>query len=202
MDFPDFSLEKKFWSIDKLVAGIDEAGRGPIAGPVVAASVIFPINTPIIEGLNDSKKISEKKRTLIYDKVIENSLAYSYSFIDNFKIDEINILQATMLAMTTSVEKLSVNPNHLLVDGNYFKPYFITYDTIVKGDAISASIAAASVIAKVTRDKWMIEVAHKEYPEYDFINNKGYGTKKHYQAIEKHGICKYHRRSFLKKSGY
>ncbi len=198
MDLPDFSVEAGLWSKNLTVAGVDEAGRGCIAGPVCAAAVIFEKDV-LIEELNDSKKLTEKKRELILCNINHLSLSSAHCFVDNDKIDEINILQATMLAMTNAIESLNPKPDHLLIDGNYFKPYFISFEKIVGGDGISSSIAAASILAKVTRDRWMKEVAHNEFPEYNFARNKGYGTKEHYKAIEKYGICKYHRKSFLKK---
>lgn len=198
MDKPDFSIEKKFWSKKLLVAGIDEVGRGSIAGPVCASAVIFPFYSEIIEEINDSKKLSELKRNELFNLIINQSVDYSSCFVDNIEIDRINILQATMKAMNNSVENLKVQPNHLLVDGNYFKSYFKTFDTIKKGDSISVSIAAASIVAKVERDKFMVEVANEEFPNYKFDKNKGYGTKEHFEAIGKYGICKYHRKSFLK----
>jgi ribonuclease HII len=196
LTLPDFSIEKKLWKENLVVAGVDEAGRGPIAGPVCAAAVVFKDETKI-EGLNDSKQLTEKKREDLFEIINSEVLSVAFDFQDNLIIDKINILQATMNAMMNSIEKLNHKPNHLLIDGNYFSPFFVSYETIVKGDTISASIAAASIIAKVKRDRWMKEIAHNEFPEYNFDKNKGYGTKEHYQAIEKYGICKYHRKTFL-----
>lgn len=181
----------------KVVCGIDEAGRGPLCGPVCAAAVVLPLDFEI-EGINDSKKLSEKKREKLYDVITENAVAYSVSMVDAKTVDEINILQATFLAMRNAVNGLSVKPDLALIDGNQ-KPHLeIEERTVVKGDAKSVSIAAASILAKVTRDRYMIEL-DKKYPEYCFSKHKGYGTKLHYEMIEKYGICPEHRKSFLKK---
>lgn len=181
----------------KVVCGIDEAGRGPLCGPVCAAAVILPLDFEF-EGVNDSKKLSEKKREKLYDVITENAVAYSVSMVDAKTVDEINILQATFLAMRNAVNGLSVKPDLALIDGNQ-KPHLeIEERTVVKGDAKSVSIAAASILAKVTRDRYMIEL-DKKYPEYCFSKHKGYGTKLHYEMIEKYGICPEHRKSFLKK---
>ncbi len=179
------------------VCGVDEAGRGPLAGPVCAAAVILPQGL-VIEGLNDSKKLSEKKREMLYDKVVENALAWSVAFASEAEIDEINILQATFLAMKRAVEGLSVKADYALIDGNRMPPLGIDGETVIKGDSLSMSIAAASIIAKVTRDRLMLEI-DKEYPQYLFSQHKGYGTALHYEMLEKHGISPVHRRSFLKK---
>lgn len=181
-----------------VVCGVDEAGRGPLAGPVVAAAVILP-KGHIIEGVNDSKKLSEKKRDFLYDKIIEECISYSVGTASEKEIDEINILQATFLAMRRAVEGLEIKPQLALVDGNQVPPLNdVDVETVVKGDAKSASIAAASIIAKVTRDRYMIEMAEK-YPQYHFEKHKGYGTKLHYEMIDEYGICDIHRKSFLKK---
>ncbi len=181
-----------------IVCGVDEAGRGPLAGPVFAAAVILP-KGHIIEGVNDSKKLSEKKRDMLYDKIIDECVCYSIGTASEKEIDEINILQATFLAMRRAVEGLEIKPRLALVDGNRVPPLNdVDVETIVKGDAKSASIAAASIIAKVSRDRYMLEMAEK-YPEYHFEKHKGYGTKLHYEMIEKYGICDIHRKSFLKK---
>lgn len=180
------------------VCGIDEAGRGPLAGPVCAAAVILPPETEI-EGLNDSKKLSEKRREALYDVITAQAVAYGIAFASEQEIDEINILQATFLAMRRAVEQLTVRPDIALVDGNR-EPNLggIPVRTIVKGDSLSASIAAASILAKVTRDRFMIEQdAH--YPEYGFAIHKGYGTQAHYAALRAHGPCPIHRSTFLKK---
>ena len=179
------------------VCGVDEAGRGPLAGPVYAAAVILPEGCEI-EGLNDSKKISEKKREKLFDVIIEKAVSYSIASVDEKTIDEINILQATYLAMRKAVEGLDVPADYALIDGNRMPALSIDGETIIKGDANSPSIAAASILAKVSRDRYMLE-ADAKYPEYQFAKHKGYGTKLHYEMIAEHGICPEHRRSFLKK---
>ncbi len=179
-----------------LICGIDEAGRGPLAGPVCAAAVILPKGL-VIEGVNDSKKLSEKKRTILYDEIIKNAIAYSVQFVFQDVIDEINIRQATHLAMDNAVRSLSSSPSILLIDGNdniRFEGYESRY--IVKGDSNSHTIAAASILAKVTRDRYMIEIA-KKYPEYGFERHKGYGTKAHCEAIQKYGVLPIHRKTFM-----
>ena len=181
----------------KIICGVDEAGRGPLAGPVCAAAVILPENHNI-EGLNDSKKLTEKKREALYDIIRNEAVAYSVAMASEKEIDEINILQATYLAMRRAVAGLSVQPDFVLVDGNRDPILGIDTRTVIKGDALSASIAAASVLAKVTRDRYMLEISEK-YPEYQFPKHKGYGTKLHYEMLEKYGISDIHRRSFLKK---
>ena len=195
----DFSIElsliKKDYSV---IAGIDEAGRGPLAGPVVAAAVILDINSKLFDKVNDSKKLSEKKRKELFELIIENSIDYSISAVDNTVIDSINILEATMLAMNNSANNLKIKPEYLLIDGNYFKGNLLPFSTVIKGDTVSKSIAAASILAKVSRDNWMCEIADKEFPQYNFAKHKGYATKEHIELIKKFGICKYHRISFLK----
>lgn len=181
----------------KVVCGIDEAGRGPLAGPVYAAAVILK-KGQTIEGVNDSKKLSEKKREALYNKIIDECLAYAIGVADEKEIDEINILQATFLAMKRAVDGLSIKPDCALVDGNQIPPLDCSVTTVIKGDSKSESIAAASILAKVARDRYMLEMAQK-YPQYCFEKHKGYGTKLHYEKIEKHGICDIHRKSFLKK---
>lgn len=181
----------------KLIAGIDEAGRGPLAGPVCAAAVILPANVEI-PGLNDSKKLSDKRRRELVPVIKEKALAYGIAFADEKEIDNINILQATFLAMERAVSQLSTKPDFLLIDGNRQKDFGIPAETVVKGDSLSASIAAASVLAKVTRDDLMLEMAEK-YPQYHFEIHKGYGTKAHYAALREHGPCPLHRMTFLKK---
>lgn len=180
-----------------LIAGVDEAGRGPLAGPVYAAAVILPDGC-VIDGLNDSKKLTEKKREKLYDEIIEKAVAWSVSAVDEKVIDEINILNATHTAMNNAVNALSVKPDYVIIDGNSIKNMQIAHETIVKGDAKCASIAAASILAKVSRDRYITELAQK-YPEYGFEKHKGYGTKAHYEAIEKYGVADIHRRTFLKK---
>ncbi len=181
----------------EVVCGVDEAGRGPLAGPVCAAAVILPDGL-VIDGLDDSKKLTEKKRDALYDVIIENAVSYSIAFASVEEIEEINILQATFLAMKRAVEGLDKKPDIALVDGNRKPPLETEARTLVKGDAKSPSIAAASILAKVTRDRLMMEIAEK-YPEYCFDKHKGYGTKLHYEKIIEHGISPVHRRSFLKK---
>lgn len=182
----------------EIICGVDEAGRGPLAGPVYAAAVILP-KGHIVEGVNDSKKLSEKKRELLFDKIIDECVCYSIGTASEKEIDEINILQATYLAMKRAVAGLEIVPQLALIDGNRIPPLISTdARAIVKGDAKSASIACASILAKVSRDRYMLEMA-KKYPEYQFEKHKGYGTKLHYEMIEKYGICEIHRKSFLKK---
>ncbi len=180
-----------------VVCGVDEAGRGPLAGPVCAAAVILPDGL-VIDGLDDSKKLTEKKRDMLYDVICEEAIAYGIAFASVEEIEEMNILQATFLAMKRAVESLSVKPDLALVDGNQKPPLEIQARTLVKGDAKSPSIAAASILAKVTRDRLMTEIA-EDYPQYEFPKHKGYGTKLHYEKIMEHGISPVHRRSFLKK---
>ncbi len=194
----NFDIEKEALNEGyKIVCGVDEAGRGPLCGPVCAAAVILPVDCEI-EGINDSKKLSEKKREQLFSIITEKAMAYSIQMVDAQTIDEINILQATFLAMRTAVENLSIKPDIALIDGNGKPGLDIAERTVVKGDAKSVSIAAASILAKVTRDRYMLE-ADKKYPEYSFAKHKGYGTKLHYEAIAEHGICPEHRRTFLKK---
>lgn len=181
----------------KAVCGVDEAGRGPLAGPVCAAAVILPENT-IIEGVNDSKKLSEKKREALFDVIKEQALSYSIAFASVEEIEDINILNATMLAMKRAVEGLDVKADYAMIDGNRLPDLSIDSEFIIKGDAKSMSIACASILAKVSRDRLLYKYA-EEYPEYLFDKHKGYGTKVHVEAIKKYGPCPYHRLSFLKK---
>ncbi|MCL2799099.1 MAG: ribonuclease HII [Endomicrobia bacterium] len=179
----------------KFVAGIDEAGRGPLAGPVIAAAVILPQGIDIPH-LNDSKQLTEKKRETLFDIIREKALAYAVSSIDNNAIDRINILQATFIVMKNSIDGLKINPELCLVDGNHKIPGLqFNQQAVVDGDAKSASIAAASILAKVTRDRIMIEYA-KQYPLYKFEKHKGYGTKTHIEALKAHGACPIHRKTF------
>ncbi len=179
------------------ICGIDEAGRGPLAGPVVVASVIMPRDS-MIEGVNDSKKVSEKKREEIYQKIVEEAISYGVGIIDQDKIDEINILNATKLGLTTSIKELKVKPNIILVDAlKGIDTLGIPYESIIKGDAKTYSIAAASIIAKVTRDRIMRQW-DEIYPMYGFEKHKGYGTAAHIQAIKEYGLCPIHRKSFTK----
>ena len=181
----------------KLVCGVDEAGRGPLAGPVCAAAVILPPDCAI-EGLNDSKKLTDKRRRALYDVIVEQAVAYGIAFASHQEIDEVNILQATFLAMRRAVSQLTVQPELVLVDGNRDPQLGLPTQTIIKGDSLSASIAAASILAKVTRDRWMKELDAK-YPQYGFAVHKGYGTKRHYAALTEFGPCGEHRQTFLKK---
>ncbi len=180
----------------KNICGVDEAGRGPLAGPVCAAAVIMPRDT-IIEGVNDSKKLSEKKRESLYDVIKETALSYSIAFATVEEIEEMNILQATMLAMKRAVEGLKIPADFAMIDGNKIPPLQIPAEFIIKGDGNSMSIAAASILAKVTRDRLCIEYDRK-YPQYGFAKHKGYGTKQHREALLEYGPCEIHRRSFLK----
>ncbi len=180
----------------KAVCGVDEAGRGPLAGPVFAAAVILPENC-VIEGLNDSKKLSEKKREALFDVIKEKAISYSIASVDEKTIDEINILQATYIAMKKAVEGLGIPADYALVDGNRMPPIDIDGETVIKGDALSPSIAAASILAKVSRDRFMLELDER-YPQYCFAQHKGYGTKLHYEKLTEHGVSDCHRMSFLK----
>ena len=180
-----------------VVCGIDEAGRGPLAGDVYAAAVIFDEGT-VIEGINDSKKLTEKKREQLFDEIKAKAKAYCIATASIAEIEEINILAAAMLAMKRAYEGLGMSADVVLVDGNKLPPIYGNVKTVVKGDATSASIAAASILAKVARDRYMDELA-KQYPEYGFEKHKGYGTKAHYEAVDKYGLCPIHRPSFFKK---
>lgn len=193
-NFEHAAMEEGF----SLICGVDEAGRGPLAGPVCAAAVILPPDLEL-EGLNDSKKLSEKRREALYPLICEQALAYGIAFASEQEIDELNILQATFLAMRRAVGQLGQKPDLALVDGNR-EPDFgdIPVRTIIKGDSRSANIAAASILAKVTRDRFMLE-QDAVYPQYGFAVHKGYGTQKHYAALREFGPCPIHRRSFLKK---
>lgn len=193
LEYENKALESGY----EIICGVDEAGRGPLAGPVYAAAVILP-KGHIIDGVNDSKKISEKKRDMLFDKIIDECVCYSVGIATEKEIDEINILQATFLAMRRAVEGLSVKPDIALIDGNKRPGLDIAEQEIIKGDAKSANIAAASIIAKVSRDRYMLEMA-EQYPEYQFEKHKGYGTKLHYEMLEKYGISPIHRKTFLKK---
>ncbi len=180
----------------KAVCGVDEAGRGPLAGPVCAAAVILPANT-IIDGVNDSKKLTEKKREELFDIIKETAISYSVAFASVEEIENLNILNATMLAMKRAVEGLDVNADYAIIDGNKLPQLDIPCEYIIKGDAKSMSIASASILAKVSRDRLLYKYA-QEYPQYRFDKHKGYGTKLHIQALKEFGPCPYHRKSFLK----
>lgn len=181
----------------ELVCGVDEAGRGPLAGPVCAAAVILPRGLEIA-GLNDSKKLSDKKREELYEVIINNALSYGIAFATVEEIEEHNILKATFIAMNRAISQLNPQPSIALIDGNRTAGIEINSRSVVKGDSKCADIAAASILAKVTRDRYMLEMAEK-YPQYYFEKHKGYGTKLHYEALREHGPSEIHRMSFLKK---
>lgn len=197
--------DRTMWEIEdelyasgaQIICGVDEAGRGPLAGPVCAAAVILPPHLEI-PGLNDSKKLTDKRRRELYPLIKEKALAYGIAFADHQEIDEINILQATYLAMERALAQLSIRPDIALIDGNRAKDFGIPVNTVVKGDSLSANIAAASILAKVTRDDVMLVMA-ESFPQYHFEVHKGYGTKAHYEALAEHGPCPIHRMTFLKK---
>ena len=197
--------EVNMWEIEnsyfdkgiRIICGVDEAGRGPLAGPVCAAAVILPPNAEI-PGLNDSKKLTDKRRRELFPIIKEQAVAYGIGLASHEEIDQINILQATYLAMERALAQLSIKPELALIDGNRAKDFGIPVQTVVKGDSLSASIAAASILAKVTRDDLMTQVA-EEYPEYQFDIHKGYGTKAHYEALTAYGPSPVHRMTFLKK---
>ena len=196
MSLYDFEHEKHAQGY-KYICGVDEAGRGPLAGPVFAAAVILPEDYEI-DGVNDSKKLSDKRRRELFPIIQQEAVSFGIAFASQEEIDEINILQATFLAMRRAMEQLNPQPEFALIDGNRETDFGVPCKTVIKGDSLSANIAAASVLAKVTRDNWMMEAAEK-YPGYGFEIHKGYGTKAHYAALEKLGPCPIHRRSFLKK---
>ena len=195
---PTFDYEnEKYAEGYSSVCGCDEAGRGPLCGPVVAAAVILPKDT-IIEGLDDSKKLTEKKREKLFDEILDCALAYAIKTASVEEIDKYNIRNATYIAMNRAIEALSVTPDYVIVDGDCIKECHYPHECVVKGDAKSLSIAAASVLAKVARDRHMIEMA-KKYPEYGFEKHKGYGTAAHIAAIKEFGACEIHRKTFIKK---
>lgn len=197
--------ENNMWEIEQswfdrgveMICGVDEAGRGPLAGPVCAAAVILPRNLEI-PGLDDSKKLSDKRRRELFPIIKEKAIAYGIAFANHTEIDEINILQATYLAMERAINQLQVNPQLALIDGNRAKDFGIPAETVVHGDSRSASIAAASILAKVTRDDYMLQM-NEQYPGYGFDIHKGYGTKAHYAALTEKGPSEIHRMTFLKK---
>ena len=195
---PDYEFEKAAVNSGfSCICGVDEAGRGPLAGPVCAAAVILPEGA-VIEGLDDSKKLTEKKREKLYDIIKETAVAYSVAYGTLEEIESVNILEATYLAMNRAIEGLTVKPDFALIDGNRVpRGIKIPCETVVKGDSKSMSVAAASVLAKVTRDRLMLEY-DKKYPEYNFKKHKGYGTKEHTELIKQYGPCEIHRPSFLK----
>lgn len=193
-----WQFEREVWGQGyQLVCGADEAGAGPLAGAVYAGAVILPPELHI-EGLNDSKKVSPKKRDALFDEIKEKSVAWAIAWVDEGEIDEINILNARMLAMDRAIKQLNPAPDFALIDGNRSKGISLVNQTVVKGDEHSASIAAASILAKVARDRYMEEMAER-YPEYEFGRHKGYPTKRHYEILRAIGPCPIHRRTFLKK---
>lgn len=197
--------EVNMWEIEdgfyasgiEVICGVDEAGRGPLAGPVCAAAVILPPHLEI-PGLTDSKKLTDKKRRELFPVIQEKAIAWGIGWATEKEIDEINILQATFLAMERAMEQLSVKPDLALIDGNRERDFGLPVKTVVKGDSLSMNIAAASILAKVSRDDYMVKLA-EEYPQYQFEVHKGYGTKAHYAALTEHGASPVHRMSFLKK---
>lgn len=194
MSLETYSLEKEFWKIGQLPAGVDEAGRGPLAGPVVAAAVILD-KSKEIKGLNDSKKLSQKRRDELFDRIINDSLTFGIGIVDNLQIDKINILQAALKAMEIAVDNLNQTPDFIFIDGNQKISLELPQRSITKGDSKCASIAAASIMAKVTRDRIMAEYDSK-FPNYNFLKHKGYPTKNHYEMIKKFGPCPIHRKTF------
>ena len=193
-----WEIEDSFYTQGyKVICGVDEAGRGPLAGPVCAAAVILPEHLEI-PGLTDSKKLTDKKRRALFPLIQERAIAFGIGFVSEQEIDEINILQATFLAMRRAMEQLKVRPDLALIDGNRETDFGLPVRTVIKGDSLSLNIAAASVLAKVSRDDVMLRLA-ETYPAYGFDIHKGYGTRAHYEALEKFGPCPIHRKSFLKK---
>ena len=193
-----WALENEIYASGvNILCGVDEAGRGPLAGPVCAAAVVLPRGLEI-PGLNDSKKLSEKRREALYDVIISSAMAYGIAFADVEEIERLNILHATFLAMNRAIAQLSVRPELALIDGNRNSDIEVPSRCIVKGDSRCADIAAASILAKVTRDRYMIKMA-EQYPQYGFEQHKGYGTKQHYAALREYGATPIHRMSFLRK---
>lgn len=193
-----WQIEDSFYAQGyQVICGVDEAGRGPLAGPVCAAAVILPKHLEI-PGLTDSKKLTDKKRRELFPLIQEQAVAYGIGLASQEEIDEINILQATFLAMERALSQLNVRPDMVLIDGNREREFGVPVQTVIKGDSLSANIAAASILAKVTRDNLMMELA-QQYPQYGFEIHKGYGTKAHYEALRQYGASPIHRRSFLKK---
>ena len=193
-----WQIEDSFYAQGyQVICGVDEAGRGPLAGPVCAAAVILPKHLEI-PGLTDSKKMTDKKRRELFPLIQQQAVAYGIGLASQEEIDEINILQATFLAMERALSQLNVRPDMVLIDGNRERDFGVPVQTVIKGDSLSANIAAASILAKVTRDNLMMELA-QQYPQYGFEIHKGYGTKAHYEALRQYGASPIHRRSFLKK---
>ena len=194
MSPPNLEFEKEIWAKGRIPAGVDEAGRGPLAGPVVAAAAVLPDDCKI-DGLDDSKKLSHSKREKILEEIKSIAISYAVGIVEPDEIDRINILRAALLAMEISVKQLTTKPDYLLIDGNQKTSLLLMQETIVKGDSKSCSIAAASILAKVTRDTIMEEY-HTTYPQYNFKSHKGYPTKEHYQALREYGPCPIHRKTF------
>ncbi len=195
-----YAFDQEYRTKYPVLCGVDEAGRGPLCGPVSVAAVILDPNDPI-EGINDSKKLSEKKREVLFDEICRRAVAYHVCLIDPETIDQLNILGATMLGMQQAVEGLKERPALALIDGNRCPALPIPTQAVVKGDAKSASISAASILAKVTRDRYMLELA-KQYPQYQLEKHKGYPTKLHYELLDRYGVQPFYRKTFLKKRGY
>ena len=196
-----YEFDSQLRNVHGVLCGVDEAGRGPLCGPVCCAAVILNPEDPI-EGVNDSKKLTEKRRELLYDEITRRALAWKVEFVNPQEIDEKNILWATMAGMARAVSGLDITPDYVLVDGNRCPPGLEQpAQAVIKGDASSASIAAASILAKVSRDRYMLEL-DREYPQYQLAKHKGYPTKLHYELIARYGIQPFYRRSFLKKQGY
>ncbi|MGD0035660.1 MAG: ribonuclease HII [Bacteroidota bacterium] len=191
----NLEIERTLWlqGIGR-IAGVDEAGRGPLAGPVIAAAVIFPKES-IVDGVDDSKKCTAKQREELFELIMEKAISVGIGIVDHEVIDRINILQATILAMRKSIENLNIQPEYALIDGNSFKHETLRFQNIISGDAKSFTIAAASIVAKVTRDRLMRELDIR-FPQYGFARHKGYGTRQHIEAIRMYGLCEIHRRSF------
>ena len=193
-----WEIERSCWAMGyQLICGADEAGAGPLAGAVYAGAVILPRELDI-EGLNDSKQVSAKRREILFDEIQEKAVAWAVAWADEKEIDAMNILNARMLAMDRAIRSLKPAPDYALIDGNRNKGISLVNETVVKGDSRSASIAAASILAKVSRDRYMEEMARR-YPEYEFERHKGYPTKRHYELLRRYGPCPLHRRTFLKK---
>lgn len=193
-----WALENQWYEAGKqLICGVDEAGAGPLAGPVYAAAVILPRGL-MLPYLNDSKKVTPKRREVLFDQICEQAIGYAIAWADEREIDAQNILNARMLAMERAIHLLNPEPDFALIDGNYNRGITVENETVVKGDAHSASIAAASILAKVSRDRYMVELAER-YPQYQFERHKGYPTKLHYELLRKYGPCPVHRKTFLKK---
>lgn len=195
-----YDFDRAFSQQYGVICGVDEAGRGPLCGPVAVAAVILDENNPI-DGVNDSKKLSEKKRDALYDQIMEKAVEVSVALVEPQVIDEMNILHATMHGMAQAIAGLKQKPAFALIDGNRCPPTDVACQAVVKGDATSASIAAASIVAKVTRDRYMQQL-DKEYPQYQLAKHKGYPTKLHYELLDQYGIQDFYRKSFLKKRGY